>query len=101
MSSSDPNRTSDARVGFNAEVNTRAFLIWVNDYLARGYDCVHASRKSLLEDMGGTNDQIDRFWCLLLGRHNVSTSNASRSGSCAGRNDDRSRLRMRTVQDTS
>ena len=47
------------------------------------------------------NDQIDRFCCLRLSRHNVSTGNASCAGSRAGRHDHASRLRMRAVPDTS
>lgn len=47
------------------------------------------------------NDQIDRFCCLRLSHHNVSTGNDSCARSRAGRHDDASRLRMRTGQDTS
>ena len=47
------------------------------------------------------NDQIDRFCCLRLSRHNVSTGNDSCAGSRAGRHDHASRLRLRPVQDTS
>jgi hypothetical protein len=62
---------------------------------------IHASRISLLEDMGGTNDQIDRFCCLRLSHHNVSTGNALCAASSAGRHDHASRMGMRTVPDTS
>jgi hypothetical protein len=47
------------------------------------------------------NDQIDRFCCLRLSRHNLSTGNDSCAGSRAGRHDHASRLRLRPVQDTS
>ena len=47
------------------------------------------------------NDQIDRFCCLRLSRHNLSTGNDGCAGSRAGRHDHASRLRLRPVQDTS
>ena len=47
------------------------------------------------------NDQIDRFCCLRLSPHNLSTGNDSCAGSRAGRHDHASRLRLRPVQDTS
>jgi hypothetical protein len=61
---------------------------------------IHASRKSLLEDMGGTDDQIDRFCCIRLRRHNVSAGNAFGADSRAGEHDHPSRRRMRSGQDT-
>ena len=51
--------------------------------------------------MGESNDQIDRFCHLRLSHHNVSTRNASCSGSSAGQYDHANRRRMRTGQDTS
>jgi hypothetical protein len=62
---------------------------------------IHASRISFLEDMGGTNDQIDRFCCLRLRRYNVSIGNACGADSRAGGHDHASRRRMRSGQDTS
>src|SRR6476660_2178926 len=52
-------------------------------------------------DMGGTDDQIDRFCCIRLRPYNISIRNDSCASSPAGEHDHASRLRMRTVQDTN
>ena len=60
-----------------------------------------ALRKSLLEDMGGTDDQIDRFCYLRRCRHNISTGSACGADSRTGQHDHASRRRMRSGYDTS
>jgi hypothetical protein len=59
------------------------------------------SKRSAWQTRENANDQIDHFCCPRVSRHNVGTGNASRTGSSAGRHDHASRLRMRTLQDTS
>ena len=58
-------------------------------------------KKISSKDMGGTDDQIDRFCCLRRCRHNISTGNTACAYPAAGQHDHASRGRMRIGHDTS